>query len=329
MVIGSLSHRDVRFGIKNGFTFTDFCHKYNCTQAEFEDRIRGIYRYDSKKMLDSIRANAKRKGRQSRPETSNTAPTTNRTVEPPINNSETTATSTLPNPQSQLKILRQQEQALSDEVIRLESKHKAIAQQHRGHIRELRDLHTELETLRQTFEEKVTAYEAIASHNNELVTLMNQISQERNQRAGALADLRQQIKSLTEVVICAYDNGTIEPMDYDGNITLNETGSDALFSTLRDREDLEELRVKDIKILSRVLAIINNSEMRIIPMFENAALDSCFQAFNNPPQHGYNTCSATSLNSPPSPHRPTRGGFYYAFLSHRDPPRRDHIAQNF
>lgn len=59
-----LQHRDVRYGIKNGLTIAGFCEKYECTEAEFEKKLRALYRRDADDMFDAIRANEKKANRQ-------------------------------------------------------------------------------------------------------------------------------------------------------------------------------------------------------------------------------------------------------------------------
>lgn len=278
MVIAGLNQRDVRFGIRNGLSVEDFCAKYNCNTEEFLKRIHTIYRHDTQKMIDAIENNGKRQARQKNSKKSSNP--SEITQDATANTNPSIPFSPSPEPTSDsLTLLKKQEQDLSAKVIALESQHKSISKQHREHLRELRTLDEELRALRQTFEEKVTNYESIASHCNELVTLMNQISQERSQEVQTLAKLRQEIKSLSEVAICIYDNGKIELMEsnFDGEIILDETGSEQLFINLRDREDLEELRIKDVKILSRILSIISNLDMRIVPIFENSELEPYFQ----------------------------------------------------
>lgn len=182
---------------------------------------------------------------------------------------------------ARLQLLEVAEHQQSDEIIALESQHKQFAREHRDCIRQLRDLSEDMEQLRLAFQTKAAEYEAIVNENNRLVLEMNRISQERAEKVAILDETRQQIQSLQVVNICAYENGTIEP--FDGNCTtpLDETGNERIYSQLLDREECEALRLKDVRVLSKVLAIAKNASVNIEPIFENDALEASFQALIN------------------------------------------------
>ena len=186
-----------------------------------------------------------------------------------------------PSRATQLQLLEATEHQQSDEIIALESQHKQFAREHRDCIRQLRDLSEDMEQLRLAFQTKAAEYEAIVNENNRLVLEMNRISQERAEKVAILDETRQQIQSLQVVNICAYENGTIEP--FDGNCTtpLDETGNERIYSQLLDREECEALRLKDVRVLSKVLAIAKNASVNIEPIFENDALEASFQALIN------------------------------------------------
>lgn len=332
-----LQHRDVRYGIKNGLTIAGFCEKYECTEAEFEKKLRALYRRDADDMFDAIRANEKKanrqgSGRQSKQFSTSINPAnlpSNLTLNPsaaalfgvspikdpppgtngnppaadglsiitdheptaarPAEGSSATistegAIPAIPDrdsPEARLAQLRATELVQSDAVMQLESQHKSIARKHRACIADLRQLKTDMESLRDQFNAKAAEYESIVSQNNGFVTQMNQISSERAEKVTLLAATRREIESLSVITLCAYENGTIEPLDQPStspSTSLDESGSDQLFTEFRDRADLEELRIKDIRILARMVSIVRNSTHRIEPVFENETLEPYFQA---------------------------------------------------
>ncbi len=277
---------DLRFGIRHGFDMDAFCEKYSCTPEEFTQHVRIIYRHDHEAILDAIRANGKRLSRFKRGNRGNTC------TPPPSNLEEGKPISLLtevqlspanhdPSRATQLRLLEATEHQQSDGIIALESQHKQFAREHRDCIRQLRNLSEDMEQLRLAFHTKAAEYEAIVNENNRLVLEMNRISQERAEKVAILDETRQQIQSLQVVNICAYENGTIEP--FDGNCTtpLDETGNERIYSQLLDREECEALRLKDVRVLSKVLAIAKNASVNIEPIFENDALEASFQALIN------------------------------------------------
>lgn len=298
MVISQMDHRAVRFGIKHGFTFSDFCAKYECDEADFQRKLRTLYRNDYEKMHAAIEANTRKQNRHRSGESyrevvaalaNNLPEGTSLTPEAvsfvggqmPLASSTANGSPAVSKKpaEDELALLKQQETELSDQIMELESRHKAAAKQHREHIRNLRKLREELDAIRQAFEAKATEYKAVVDANNRLAEQMNDISQSRSREVSKLTTLREQIVALTVIPICAYENGQIEAIDNTG-IALDDQGSELLFLELRDQPELEELRIKDIRLLARVICIARNTRQKISPIFENEGLEQHFLRLN-------------------------------------------------
>lgn len=282
MVINAMTQKDVQCGLKRGLGIDEFCSKYECTERTLRSQIHRIYKHDADKIIKRLSTNTDNNRRRAQAgSTAKHSDDTNPTqTSSQTDNCKETVSETL-TAADQLTTLKQRERQLSDTVISIESQHKDLARQHRERLKTLRDLNAELEQLKQAFEDKFTEFGATVYANNLLVAQMNNLSQQRTKKITELTQVRDNIKRLTEVFICAYDNGNIEPMDSNSACLINEAGSDSLFASLRDREDLEDLRIKDIRILSRVLAITRNAEMRIVPIFDNVELDHYYQLLRN------------------------------------------------
>jgi len=295
MAVNQITQRDVRYGIKHGLDTDGFCEKYGCTNDEFERRIRNLYRHDASVVLDEIHANAKKRNRAGGAKSllKNAPPPAGSVLSAPdlaqstiddiaissesVALINTKALTTSPKDPSPLQALRTQERQQSDEVISLESEHKSIARHHREYIRQLRQIQEDLIKIKADFETKAAEYQTIVEANNQLVLQMNQISQTHSEKVALLEETRRSIESLTTIVICAYENGTIEPLEKTSGFELDESGSDARYTDLLSRAECEDLRLKDIRILSRMLSIVHNTTRRVEPVFENTSLEPFFQ----------------------------------------------------
>lgn len=289
MAVNQITQRDVRYGIKHGLDTDGFCEKYGCTNDEFERRIRNLYRHGASAILDEIHANAKKRNRAGGAKSllKNAPPPAGSALSAPdlaqstiddiAISSEPVALTTNPKDPSPLQALRTQERQQSDEVISLESEHKSIARRHREYIRQLRQIQEDLIKIKADFETKAAEYQTIVEANNQLVLQMNQISQTRSEKVALLEETRRSIESLTTIVICAYENGTIEPLEKASDFELDESGSDTRYTDLLSRAECEDLRLKDIRILSRMLSIVHNATRRVEPIFENTSLEPFFQ----------------------------------------------------
>lgn len=108
---------------------------------------------------------------------------------------------------------------------------------------------------------------------------MNQISSQRRDQLALLESVRAEIKANQVIGICAYANGVIEPLEKTVAITLNETGSEELYSQLILRDDFQDLRLRDIRIIARLASIFrNSSDLKLEPCFENETLEPFFRS---------------------------------------------------
>lgn len=174
--------------------------------------------------------------------------------------------------------LKQLESEQSTKLIQLESQHKAIARKHRECIRELRRIDEEIQQIEASFRTKVSEYEAIVTQNDQYVKEMNTLSEQRTTQLDELTTTRQRIAELSKISVGVYTDGKIEVFG-EANVPLEDTGHEAIFSDLCSRDECEVLRIKDLKSLARIIAIAQNSKIRVEPIFENEALEPFFQQF--------------------------------------------------
>ena len=91
----------------------------------------------------------------------------------------------------------------------------------------------------------------------------------RRQEKAKLDEIREEIRKLETVGIVVYNDGTIAPMDETLDVGLDDTGFEAVLSTLMAEECCQELRVKDIQTVARLMCIIRNSQVELEVIFEN------------------------------------------------------------
>ena len=173
MRIGQLKAREVCEGIKNGFGVAHFCVKYDCTEQEFETRIKQLYsknERDCKKKLSALRANdgknAKKAARARASMPKNNEPDT---CEESATNDEVTAEATediVTVETATLEQLKTMESELSEELMQLESDHVEAAKLHRSCIETSRGLKKELEDIKVSLQNIRKKYEKIQNRFN-------------------------------------------------------------------------------------------------------------------------------------------------------------------
>ena len=281
----------VRRDMKKRIGFDEYCQIYSCSDDDLVYHIRRLFISDGDKIIKQMRKisaenkedmlrRAKKSQKQSRKllekssadgKATDTSEEGEDTSNPPP--MEISASSSDP-----LAELREQEHSLSDQVIQLESEHKRLNGLHCGCLDQLRGIQKEIEAIREELQQKGAAYEQIVERNNQIVQNMNAISQQRSDLLSELCDVRQEIKAKTVIEVFVYTNGDIELVDATASVPLDDSGSEEIYSDLIGRDALQDLRIRDIRTLSRIVRIVSNSGLRIRPTFEDDSLEPFFQS---------------------------------------------------
>lgn len=282
---------EIKEGIKAGLGVKYFCDKYDCTEKQLSQRISAVFGKSpriTRQIVADLRSNdkklAKKTTRASKAESAvgdeeEAKKITEEVAEEVIEAVNLTPPHSLTTAE-QIAELQTSEKLLSDEVMDLESRHKNLAQEHRDCIKKLRTLKGDIEEIKATFRAKCREYEDIVLKNNTLVSQMNAISRDRYGKVTELSGVRQMIEELSKISICVYADGTIASID-DQPSELDETGSDELYTVLIEDDRCQNLRLKSIKILARLIRIVKNSSHQVELLFDDAELESVFYAFNN------------------------------------------------
>ncbi len=260
----SLNSATLHIAIKNQTSFQDLCKKYGCDISTLELRINGLYPRnpgDGKKLINALKeTDRKRKAQQQRRD----------------KRQERRENSPSTEPISTLEALTLEEHTLSERLAQLEQNSKTLSAEHRTCIFALKDLQDELNKLRNQIEATGTAFDQLSEKSNCLIKQINEIAAARRSTSAHLNAVRRKIQASTVITIAVYDDGNIETLEAKFPITLDDTGHETLYQTLRDRDELQDLRMKDIRLLARVLQIVKNSTSKLKPIFDNETLEPIF-----------------------------------------------------
>ena len=268
----------------------DFCDKYQCSSEEFEERMKQIYGHNRRQLKScfvQIAANEKKARKEA---VSNEVAEVERTDEADetidtvgaaedINTAESVdearadvATSR----RVELAYLAELEDQQSKRVMALESEHKELATEHRLHKTSLRELSDKIDKMMVEFQHYHQEFEEILSKNAIVEARMNEISAEWNAERTALADTRSRIEELSVVTLSVYNSGEISLID-GPEIELDDSGWDSTREVLLTDDECQELRLKDITTLAKLLMIAEHSDYKIEAMCDNAELEMAFR----------------------------------------------------
>lgn len=273
MELTMLKAKNVVLGVKKGMTLEDFCNKYQCTSEELQERIRQVYGHNKKQLKTffvQIAANEKKPRKEL--ETDVLAIDADKTDESITE--EQTPEVTLR--RTELASLADLEEQQSKRVMALESEHKELAAEHRTLKTSLRELSDNIDKLMSEFQRYHQSFEEILSRNSEVEARMNEISTEWNTERAALADTRERIDELSSVTLCVYASGEITPME-GCEFVPDDTDWQSTRDALLEKDQCQELRLKDIGTLARLLMIVKHADCKIEVICDNSDLEIAFQ----------------------------------------------------
>ena len=111
---------------------------------------------------------------------------------------------------------------------------------------------------------------------------MNEAWQQRKELMEELAKVRARLAELNTVTLFVCNDGSITQVDDTDSIpdiSLDETGTNELYLELREKSYCEELRIKDIRLLARVVAITRNSNLEINLEFDRDEVKAAYDQY--------------------------------------------------
>lgn len=255
MELRSLQQKNVRVNIKNGWNLEDFCEKYRCTEDELKTRLDQIFK-NKKAMRNCIDKIEKNSGKhKSKPKT---------------------VKASVISEANELETLRREEATLSKGVMKLETEWEAQKAEHLERLKSLRDKKAELKEFRSQISKERKMTEKIIQQDNRIVEKMNDLTKRRNTLVATLEEKRARIEELKKLTLCVFDGGEITT--YDGSdVKLDDTGHEEIYAKLTEHELCDELRMRDVKTLARLLAMSNNSTIEVEIICDRKELEEIFE----------------------------------------------------
>ena len=176
----------------------------------------------------------------------------------------------------ELECLAELEKQQVQSVVAKESEHKELAAEHRSYKTSLQELRDKIDKMMVEFQHYHQEFEEILSKNAVVEARMNEISAEWNTERTALADTRSRIEELSVVTLSVYNSGEISQID-GPEIELDDAGWDSTREVLLTEDECQELRLKDITTLAKLLMIAEHSDRKIEAMCDNAELEIAFR----------------------------------------------------
>ena len=269
----SLTSKQVRTGIKNGFTVKDFCTKYGFKgERDFLAQLEKAFpNAGGDQALREIRKNEK-----NRQKTTKRPAATTKSKSTPRRGVDKVEKKKVVDP---LTTLKSTEATLSSEVINLENQHKQLAGERRDCLSKLREKQQKVDEIYAELQKLQTAYEEVAKKNNGIVKQMNQISKVRAEKLAELTSVREQITKLETTIIAIYKDGKFEVVEGAAvSLEVNENDLSNLAHQLMEKDICEDLTIKQIKILSKLLLISQNSLRKVEFIFDSSALEKAYLA---------------------------------------------------
>lgn len=266
----ALTAKDVKLGVKNGFTVKDFCTKFNIKgETSFLEKLESAYpNGGAEQMLREIRKNEKRhKG--------------NKVI---INNAQQRRGGNRmakTQPISRIDVLRNQEANLSSEIIKLEVEHRDLASEHKNNLRQLRLLQEKYDELDREVKKCRKQLDDVCETDNSIVDKMNGISSNRTEKLASLDAVRAEIESLTVISIGVLKNCEFETIE--GNFKIDLSGKEEeiniLTHKLMDQEICADLTARQIRTLSRIITLRNSSSRKLEFVFDSSELENTYNSY--------------------------------------------------
>lgn len=271
-----LTGKKVKVGIKNGMTVQDFCAKFECDPDEFMTRLGRLFtvKDTAKQVWGDIVANEKKPKAK-------VADVVEEVVETPKVADEVAEDESgdVTSPALTLDELKAKEAEYSDVLIEREKYYKTLYQERDEGKKKYQSLHDEIKSLKKQCEVKCHEADKVIKRDKELVDEMNAIWAKYCDERAALEAIRDQIKEMSKIVLCVYSSREIAPFDEEVEITLDDAGHEELFNQLREQEEAEDFRPKDVRTVARLMRIVANLGSPVEIIFEDEDVKTAYGVF--------------------------------------------------
>ena len=284
MAVYRLKGKTMHELVKHGFTKADFCAKYQCTEDELLSQIRKIHCNDTRavnEFLNELTFNEKRAGKgkkdskmSAEPATSQAAPAS----DVPAENAQPTAMPLTITEQREKRLaeLNAKKQELLEEAKEAGRRYVEADKGYGKYYGKLLELDRKIAQLKEELKDYETQREDARKEFSKFLSDRTKAREERDACTLKITKISMDISELLAVQLIVCDDGTIEALD-SPDFVMDEEGSDKYYGLLVHDRECSEFRMKDLKLLSRAMAIRNNSkDRRVVATFDNDTLTQYF-----------------------------------------------------
>lgn len=163
--------------------------------------------------------------------------------------------------ESELQQLQRDEQELSDWLCNLEGEHKGIVARRLAIAEQLEKSKKILQKILGELEREQGNVVSLYSEYNELAHRMQEVTHECIAHRELLTDVRDRIVELSKVYIFVFEDGNIEVENAE-MVSVSSEEVIAIFNVLVERPEAEEIKLKEIKSIARLKAMVKEYERR-------------------------------------------------------------------
>lgn len=254
--------------LKEGWVLADFSKYFGITDEEFEARLRKSFAENAvKAMMLRISRNQKRKEQKMRKVERKTYKMAEKVIVEEIVEKESS--------EEKLEALKNDKILLEEKIRCLESARKKLQNSKRANQQKLQKLEDVLINLRKSVEENMKKASEAMSSLEEIATSIESTNLEIKNLNQKLDLVISDIASLEKIQIFVYKNGSIEM----GNEVVEVEEWNNIFNDLSSDLKFEDLTLKQIKLLAKLLVLTKGLERQFEIIFEDEVLEKIFKEF--------------------------------------------------
>ena len=270
MNISMMKAKDVKSAIRNGKTIAFLCEKYDCDEEGFKERLRQLYYPDRNpkrynEVLAGLDANEKRIRKKTGVGAKNVARKGN-------------AVGILTDAElKQVAIEALKNKAAESEhtIMELESQMRFWVEEHSSLKQSLHELTKKIDQVMADFRKSYKEFRDTSSELTQTEMLIASATARLDRERITYRDTIDRIVEMSMVTLGVYSSGDISPMD--GELVPDDTGWEEVRDTLMTMPECQELRLKDIGTLARLLMIVEHADCKIEAMCDDAELEAVFR----------------------------------------------------
>lgn len=180
-------------------------------------------------------------------------------------------------PKTSLNELLEAEKFLSDNCVSLEKEHNALINARREDVKTLAEIKRTLEELKRLLQVNQSKLTTVLENYNSKAEQMLRVSSEISACKEMLADTRAQIEEAKKLKISVFSEGTIECENGELEFPC-EAEVSQLFSTLILLAAAEELTIKQVKTVAKLVSVVKKIDQKYELEFDSDLVQKLYEA---------------------------------------------------